>query len=119
MKGNTLVISDLRQRVLEAGFEWADFRRGVEIHLLYEGNDGGASAALLRYAPGACVPHHQHQGWEHILILHGTQIDGNGTHTSGTLVINPPGSAHDVRSPDGCVVLAIWERPNVFNSGSA
>jgi len=119
MKGNTLVISDLRQRVLEAGFEWADFRRGVEIHLLYEGNDGGASAALLRYAPGACVPHHQHQGWEHIFILHGTQIDGNGTHTSGTLVINPPGSDHDVRSPDGCVVLAIWERPNVFNSGSA
>ena len=119
MKADTLVISELRRRVLDAGFEWSAFRPGVEIHRLYGEESDGASAALLRYAPGACVPHHRHQGYEHIFVLHGTQVDENGTHASGTLVVNPPGSTHEVRSPDGCVVLAIWERPNVFSPGSA
>ena len=119
MRGDTIVISELRQRVLDADFQWASFRPGVEIHRLYGGDGEGASAALLRYAPGASVPHHLHQGYEHIFVLHGTQIDAHGAHPPGTLVVNPPGSAHDVSSPDGCVVLAIWERANVFSSSGA
>lgn len=96
------------------GVPWAPFRTGVEIFRLYMGEDGH-SAALLRYQPGASVPMHEHPGYEHILILSGSQIDDHGTHPVGTLLVNPPGSAHTVSSPDGCVVLAIWERPVRFH----
>lgn len=115
MKGETLVISELARRVLDPRFEWMPYRDGVSIHRLYGTADAGPSAALLRYQPGASMPYHAHQGFEHIYVLHGAQVDARGTHVAGTLVVNRPGSAHEVVSPQGCVVLAIWERPVAFH----
>lgn len=92
-------------------FPWQPFREGVEIHRLYGDGASGPAAALLRYQPGATVPGHNHGGFEHILVLDGAQTDSNGEHRAGTLVINPPGSAHSVVSNGGCIVLAIWEKP--------
>ncbi|KYF51193.1 cupin domain-containing protein [Sorangium sp. So ce854] len=93
---------------------WRRFREGVEIHRLYGSGDAGASAALLRYAPGASVPQHVHRGHEHILVLAGSQSDERGHHRAGTLVVNAPGTRHSVSSAEGCIVLAIWEQPVVF-----
>jgi anti-sigma factor ChrR (cupin superfamily) len=90
---------------------WQPFREGVEIHRLYGDGASGAAAALLRYQPGAMVPGHNHGGFEHILVLSGSQTDSNGEHVAGTLVINPPGTGHRVVSDGGCIVLAIWEKP--------
>ena len=89
---------------------WQTFREGVHICRLQGDPSHAPAAALLRYAPGAMVPQHTHQGWEYILVLSGAQEDDDGTHTAGTLKINPPGSSHTVRSPTGCIVLAVWER---------
>jgi anti-sigma factor ChrR (cupin superfamily) len=69
------------------------------------------SAALIRYQAGATVPLHEHTGYEHILVLSGSQSDENGTYSRGCCVMNPPGSRHSVRSNDGCLVLAIWDHP--------
>jgi anti-sigma factor ChrR (cupin superfamily) len=91
-------------------FPWQPFREGVDIHRLY-GDGQGAAAALLRYQPGARVPGHTHTGFEHIFVLSGSQTDRNGEHRAGTLVINRPGSGHSVVSDQGCIVLAIWEKP--------
>ncbi|WP_199789342.1 cupin domain-containing protein [Sorangium cellulosum] len=93
---------------------WRRFREGVEIHRLYGDVSEGASAALLRYAPGASVPQHVHRGHEHILVLSGSQSDERGLHRAGTLVVNTPGTRHSVASAEGCIVLAIWEQPVVF-----
>lgn len=90
---------------------WEFFRPGVEIYRLYKDEQGGAAAALLRYKPGASVPMHGHTGFEHILVLSGSQTDQNGEHQAGTLVINPPTTNHSVISQSGCIVLAIWEKP--------
>lgn len=90
---------------------WQPFREGVEIYYLYGEGTEGAAAALLRYAPGARVPEHTHEGFEHILVLSGSQADHNGMHSAGTLVINPPQTHHNVVSESGCIVLAIWEKP--------
>ena len=90
---------------------WEPFRPGVDIYRLYGDGQGGAQAALLRYQPGASVPRHDHMGFEHILVLSGSQTDQNGEHQAGTLVINPPSSNHSVISQAGCIVLAIWEKP--------
>ena len=89
---------------------WEPFRSGIEIRRIY-GAAEAASAALLRYQPGAKLPRHSHKGHEHILVLRGSQIDDNGEHVVGTLLIHPPGTSHAVYSPNGCIVLAIWEKP--------
>ncbi|WP_228015456.1 cupin domain-containing protein [Leptolyngbya ectocarpi] len=93
---------------------WQPFRPGVEIHRLYGDAQQGPSAALLKYEPGAKVPAHSHTGYEHIIVLSGSQRDYQGNHTAGTLVINPPDSSHDVASDEGCIVLIIWEKPVVL-----
>lgn len=95
---------------------WEPFRSGIEIHRIYESAGGGSAAAFLKYQPGAVVPEHFHPGYEHILVLEGSQTDANGEHGVGSLVINPPGSTHEVTSVAGCIVLIFWERPVRFTS---
>jgi len=89
--------------------EWKSFREGIDIHFIYH-SPGGATAALLKYSPGASLGRHTHTGREHILVLRGSQIDENGEHHRGTLLVHASGTSHSVRSPNGCVVLAIWEK---------
>lgn len=86
------------------------FRQGVEIARI-AGNPEGASIALLRYAPGAAVPMHEHQGLETIIVLDGAQSDDRGRYAKGAISINPAGTRHRVWSDEGCVVLIQWERP--------
>jgi anti-sigma factor ChrR (cupin superfamily) len=109
------ILDELRDRAARADptLAWTPFRPGVEIHRLW-GGPPGESAALLRYAPGAIVPVHRHEGREHVYVLRGAQRDENGLHEAGSYVLNPPGSVHRVESPDGCLVLVVWERPNTF-----
>lgn len=113
-----LVVADLLTRTLHPEFSWSVLRPGVDEHRLYGTHDGpGPLASILRYAPGARVPHHRHDGYEHVFILAGSQRDARGTHRAGTLVVNPPGSSHDVVSDEGCTALLIWERPITFLDG--
>ena len=94
-------------------YDWQPFREGVEMAKIY-GKDEGPSAALLRYASGAIIPMHQHPGFEHILVLSGSQTDGHNVFGKGTLVVSKPGSRHRIVSETGCIVLAIWHSPVVF-----
>jgi anti-sigma factor ChrR (cupin superfamily) len=89
---------------------WETFREGIDIRWIYKIPEGCA-AALLRYAPGASLGRHLHVGFEHIFVLRGSQTDDNGEHAAGTLVIHPPGTNHAIASPNGCIVLAVWEKP--------
>lgn len=106
-----LVIEDIWKLGEKADtLPWQSFRPGVEIYRLY-GDSTGPSAALLRYQPGAQVPHHDHTGYEHILVLSGSQRDRHQTYDAGSLIINAPGSDHTVTSEKGCLVLIIWQKP--------
>ena len=87
------------------------FRKGVEVHWVRESTNG-PSAAVLRYAPGASVPPHLHQGEENIYVISGAQQDDRGVYQAGAHVINHPGTSHTVASPEGCLVLVVWSRPN-------
>ena len=102
----------------QAEIPWQPFRPGIEIHRLYGNGTNGPAAALLRFQPGAKVPRHTHGGFEHILVLEGSQRDQNGRLDAGTLAIHPPGSTHSVVSDTGCLVLAIYEKPVRFDPAS-
>jgi anti-sigma factor ChrR (cupin superfamily) len=95
---------------------WKPFYEGVEIHRLYGDGVNGPSAALLRFAPGGRIPLHIHTGYEHILVLQGSQEDEHEQIAAGGLRIHPPGSSHSVRSQAGCIVLAIYEKPVSFSA---
>lgn len=115
MQREDLDLDQLRARAEAADFPWQAFREGVEIHRLWGGPDEeGQSAALLRYAPGGAVPEHRHEGVEEIFVLRGSQRDERGVYPAGAHVINPPGSSHSVASPEGCLVLVIWQKPNTW-----
>ncbi len=93
---------------------WEPYREGVEIHRLYGDGITGPTAALIRYRAGGEVPLHEHIGYEHIIILAGSQRAGNQVFEAGTLIINPPGTQHTVSSENGCIVLALYEKPVRF-----
>jgi anti-sigma factor ChrR (cupin superfamily) len=115
MKREDLRLDELRARAEAADFPWERFRAGVEIHRLWGQAEGdGESAALLRYAPGGVVPSHQHGAVEEIFVLSGSQRDVRGVYPAGSHVVNPPGSSHRVESPEGCLVLVIWQKPNIW-----
>lgn len=95
-------------------YDWQPLRAGVDIAVLYGGGNDEPTAALLRYAPGAQVPLHEHRGYEHILVLRGSQSDEHGEYGAGELIISPPGTRHVVTSKQGCLALAIWQLPVHF-----
>jgi anti-sigma factor ChrR (cupin superfamily) len=93
---------------------WTPFRDGIDIYRLHGDGMSGPATALLRFHPGARVPLHEHTGYEHILVLAGSQVDENRRVAAGTLIVNPPQTRHSILSETGCIVLAIYERPVVF-----
>jgi anti-sigma factor ChrR (cupin superfamily) len=95
------------------------FRDGIEVHWLAKGGTGEPSVALLRYAAGAGVPRHRHQGLETILVLDGVQSDERGDYAAGTFVLNPAGTEHSVWTKTGCTVLIQWDLPVVFVGSGA
>lgn len=111
-ESDSIVFSNLLEQVktLSNGDDWHDFRPGVTAHWLYHEDDGGPSAVLLRYQPGARVSEHEHVGYEHMLVLEGDQFDEHGTYPAGSFVVHPPGSRHSPGSTDGCVALLIYEK---------
>ena len=94
--------------------DWKPFSQGVDIYRLYENGPDGPTAALLRFRPGGRVPLHEHVGYEHIFMLAGEQVDEVSKAETGALIINPPGSSHSILSENGCIVLAIYEKPVRF-----
>jgi anti-sigma factor ChrR (cupin superfamily) len=106
-------LDELLARARRPDVPFQPFRPGVEICRLW-GDPAARSAAVLRYQAGARVPRHRHVGVEQVYVLSGSQRDERGTYAAGAHVVNPAGSEHAVESPDGCVVLVVWDRPITF-----
>lgn len=85
---------------------------GVEIKMLWSDEVSGAHTALFRLAPGVRLPQHRHVGVEQTYVLEGSLVDEDGACTAGNFVWRSPGSVHTAHSPDGCLALGIFQKPN-------
>jgi anti-sigma factor ChrR (cupin superfamily) len=78
---------------------------GIWIKELYSELKHPERVALLKWEKGARYSRHQHPGGEEILVLDGVLADQAGRYPCGTWIRNPPGSAHEPYSLEGCVLL--------------
>lgn len=88
---------------------------GVEAKTLLVERNSGLLTVLLRMAPNAKLPDHEHVLIEQTYLLAGTLVCGEGTVTPGNFVWRPAGSRHEAwAGPEGNLSLAMFQLPNKF-----
>jgi anti-sigma factor ChrR (cupin superfamily) len=60
------------------------------------------------------LPYHEHAELEQTYILEGSLVDEEGEVTAGNYVARPTGSRHIARSPNGCINISFFLKPNLF-----
>jgi quercetin dioxygenase-like cupin family protein len=86
----------------------------ISMKVLYRNDDEGEMTVLLRWEPGAVLPFHRHPEIEQSYVLEGSFYDHDGICRAGQYVWRKPGSLHETKSDEGCVLLAVYRKPNVF-----
>jgi anti-sigma factor ChrR (cupin superfamily) len=88
---------------------------GVDAKTLVVDPETGVLTVLLKMAPGARLPDHEHVLIEQTYLLEGTLECGEGTVTAGNFVWRPAGSRHEAwAGPKGNLSIAIFQLPNKF-----
>jgi anti-sigma factor ChrR (cupin superfamily) len=88
---------------------------GVEQKTLLVERETGLLTALMRMAPNARLPDHEHVKIEQTYVLEGTLVCGEGVCRAGGFVWRPAGSRHEAwAGPQGGLFLAMFQMPNKF-----
>lgn len=87
---------------------------GVEMKVLLRDSESGLFTGLFKIAPGGVVPDHIHQDLEQTYVLEGSFGDQEGMATAGDFIWRPAGNRHEAYSPDGCLILGFFLKPNKF-----
>jgi anti-sigma factor ChrR (cupin superfamily) len=107
----------LASRFVEvARLPWEKTRfAGVEMKTLLVDRETGVVTSLMRFAPGARLPDHEHVLIEQTYVLEGSLVCGEGECKAGDYVWRPAGSRHQAwAGPEGGLMLAIFQVPNKF-----
>ena len=98
-----------------SAMEWQPSQfEGIAMKVLYRDETKGEMTVLLKWQPGASLPFHRHPELEQSYVLEGSFYDHDGVCKAGEFVWRRPGSQHETHSDEGCVLLAIYRKPNVF-----
>jgi anti-sigma factor ChrR (cupin superfamily) len=106
--------------VRPAQMDWQKTRfPGCEAKTLLFDKQTGVVTALMRFAPGAVLPDHEHVKIEQTYVLEGRLVDKEGPAAGldvgpGEFVWREPGSRHVAWCPDGGLMLAMFQIPNKF-----
>jgi len=106
--------------VRPAEMEWQKTRfPGCEAKTLLFDKSTGLVTALMRFAPGAVLPDHEHVKIEQTYVLEGRLVDKEGPAAGldvkqGEFVWREPGSRHVAWTPEGGLMLAMFQIPNKF-----
>jgi anti-sigma factor ChrR (cupin superfamily) len=97
------------------GLPWEKTRfEGVEAKTLLVDKATGIATVLLRMAPGAKLPDHEHTLIEQTFVLEGALVCREGRCGPGQFVWRPAGSRHEAGTPEGGLMLAMFQLPNRF-----
>ena len=99
-----------------ARLPWESTRfAGVQQKILLVDRDSGVVTALMKFAPGAKLPDHEHVLIEQTYVLEGSLVCGEGECKAGEFVWRPAGSRHEAwAGPQGGLMLAMFQIPNRF-----
>ena len=86
----------------------------IAMKVLYRDEEKGEMTVLLKWEPGATLPFHRHPEIEQSYVIEGSFSDHDGICRAGQFVWRKAGSMHETRSDEGCVILAIYRKRNVF-----
>jgi anti-sigma factor ChrR (cupin superfamily) len=106
--------------VRPASMEWQKTRfAGCEVKPLLFDKQTGVVTALMRFAPGAVLPDHEHVQIEQTWVIEGKLVDKEGPAAGlevgpGEFVWREVGSRHVAWCPEGGLMLAIFQVPNKF-----
>ena len=106
--------------VRPASMEWQQTRfPGCEAKTLLFDRTTGLMTALMRFQPGAVLPDHEHVNIEQTYVLEGHLVDKEGaaeglTVGPGEFVWREAGSRHVAWTPQGGLMLAMFQVPNRF-----
>ncbi|WP_050475670.1 cupin domain-containing protein [Herbaspirillum rhizosphaerae] len=99
--------------------EWKPSQfEGIEIKVLYENKQLGEMTCLLRWQPGTTLPFHKHPEIEQSYVISGSFSDHDGICRAGEFVWRKPESQHETHSAEGCTILAIYRKPNIFKNSA-
>lgn len=88
---------------------------GVEAKVLLADRATGVTTALMKFAPGARLPDHEHIMIEQTWVIEGSLVCGEGECKAGEFVWRPAGSRHEAwGGPQGGLMLAMFQIPNKF-----
>ena len=88
---------------------------GVEVKALLVERETGLMTMLVKMAPGARLPDHEHVLIEQTYVLEGSLACGEGECKAGDFVWRPAGSRHEAwGGPQGGLMLAMFQAPNKF-----
>jgi anti-sigma factor ChrR (cupin superfamily) len=113
-------LSPLASRFVEvASLPWEQTRHpGCETKTLLVDRDSGLLTMLLRMAPGAKLPDHEHVLIEQTYVLEGSLVCGEGACRAGDFVWRPAGSRHEAwAGPEGALMIGMFQMPNRFFEG--
>ncbi|HUN67351.1 MAG TPA: cupin domain-containing protein [Burkholderiales bacterium] len=114
---NHAQLPPLASRFVEvAALPWEKTRfAGVEAKTLLVDPASGMVTSLLKFAPGARLPDHEHVLIEQTYVLEGSLVCGEGECKAGEFVWRPAGSRHEAwAGPEGGLMLAMFQIPNKF-----
>lgn len=112
-------LSELSSRYVDVeALPWETGRwEGIKSKTLMEDPERGLKTALIQWSPGASLPLHEHVDIEQSFVLEGSLCDEEGECGPGEYVWRPAGSRHRAWSPNGCLLLAIFLKPNKILEG--
>jgi anti-sigma factor ChrR (cupin superfamily) len=110
-------VSELASRFLDvANMPWEKTAyAGIEQKTLLVDKTSGLITALMKMAPGAHLPDHEHVQIEQTYVLEGSLVCPEGECLAGQFVWRPAGSRHEAwAGAKGGVFLAMFQIPNRF-----
>lgn len=114
-------LGPLASRLVHANdMPWEPIRYpGCYVKTLLVDKASGLLTVLLKMDPGAELPDHEHVLLEQTYVLEGRLVDKEGHEAGlscgpGEYIWRPAGSRHSAWTPEGGLMIAIFQIPNKF-----